>query len=404
MKIGIIGGGAAGFFAAIHVKENYPDYEVVILEKSKKVLSKVKISGGGRCNVTNACSDISELIKAYPRGGKELRKLFHEFNTRDTRAWFENRGVDLVVEKGGHIFPKTQDSQTIIDCFLEECRSKGIKILTQNSIKSIHPISKNKIDLISANDEKFTFDKVIVTTGGSPKLKGLIWLEELGHKIEMPVPSLFTFNMPNESITKLMGVVVENVTTKIEGEKISAQGPLLITHWGMSGPAIIILSAHAARVLENKNYHFKVLVNWLGNLKYDKVLSSLNDIKSSNSAKSLKNTNIFSLPNRLWEFLLNKLDLDFSKQLGEVSKKDLNRLTNVLVNDSYDVSGKTTFKEEFVTCGGVSLKSVNVKTMESKHVPNLYFAGEVLDIDAITGGFNFQSAWTTGYIAAKLGA
>jgi predicted Rossmann fold flavoprotein len=401
MKVAIVGGGAAGFFSAIQVKYSHPNADVVILEKSKKVLAKVKISGGGRCNVTNACSDVSTLIKAYPRGGKNLRKLFQEFNTIHTREWFENRGVPLVVQEDGHIFPQSQDSQTIINCFFKECHTLGIDIQTEAKVEEIIPNNEHSISLV-VNKEKQVYDKVIVTTGGSPKRSGLTWLEKLGHQIKEPVPSLFTFNMPSENITELMGVVVENTITKIEGEKLTAEGPLLITHWGMSGPAIIILSAFGARVLEEKQYAFSVLINWINNADHDEVLSTLRKHLSENGAKIIGNNNFFRLPNRLWDFLLNRLEIPRNKRCSELSKKEVNKLVNTLLNDRYEVKGKTTFKEEFVTCGGVSLSSVNMKTMESKVVPNLYFAGEVLDIDAITGGYNFQAAWTTGYIAGKL--
>lgn len=401
MKVAIVGGGAAGFFSAIQVKYVHPNADVVILEKSKKVLAKVKISGGGRCNVTNACSDVSTLIKAYPRGGKKLRKLFQEFNTTHTREWFENRGVPLVVQEDGHIFPQSQDSQTIIDCFLKECHTLEIDIQTEAKVEEIIPNNEHSISLV-VNKEKQVYDKIIVTTGGSPKRSGLTWLEKLGHQIKEPVPSLFTFNMPSENITELMGVVVENTITKIEGEKLTAEGPLLITHWGMSGPAIIILSAFGARVLEEKQYAFSVLINWINNTDHDEVLSTLRKHLSENGAKIIGNNNFFRLPNRLWDFLLNRLEIPRNKRCSELSKKEVNKLVNTLLNDRYEVKGKTTFKEEFVTCGGVSLSSVNMKTMESKVVPNLYFAGEVLDIDAITGGYNFQAAWTTGYIAGKL--
>lgn len=402
MRVAIIGGGAAGFFAAIHAKLFHPSAEVVILEKSKKVLSKVKVSGGGRCNVTNACSDVSTLIMAYPRGGRQLRKLFQEFNTVHTREWFETRGVPLVVQEDGHIFPQSQDSQTIIDCFMNECKALEIEIFTLAKVTQIAPNPDATLSLM-INEENQIFDKVIVTTGGSPKRSGLTWLEDLGHEIQEPVPSLFTFNMPHESITKLMGVVVEKTITKIEGEKLSAEGPLLITHWGMSGPSIIILSAFGARLLEEKKYDFAVLVNWLNNTNHDEVMNRFLGSLKMQGAKIIRNNNPFQLPMRLWEFLLKRVEINGEKRCSELSKKEINRLVNTLLNDRYKVNGKTTFKEEFVTCGGVSLNSVNMRTMESKSTPNLYFAGEVLDIDAITGGYNFQAAWTTGYFAGKLG-
>ncbi|MDX1651157.1 MAG: NAD(P)/FAD-dependent oxidoreductase [Brumimicrobium sp.] len=402
VKIGIIGGGAAGFFAAIHVKENFPEAKVAILEKSNKFLSKVKISGGGRCNVTNACSSISELSKAYPRGGKQLKKLFPEFNTKHTRDWFESRNVPLIVQEDQCIFPRSQDSQTIIDCFWEEVHRLGIYTKAGVNIQEI-TCTENGFQLINREGETFEYNKIIVATGGSPKHSGLEWLEKLGHKIETPVPSLFTFNMPEEPVRNLMGVVVENTITKIKGEKISASGPLLITHWGMSGPAILVLSAFGARILSEKNYHFTIQVNWVNELNQNKVFEHLTELSAEHAQKQIQNIKPYFLPSRLWHFLINKTELPLDRRWCELGKKGLNKLLNVLTNDEYAVKGKTTFKEEFVTCGGVSLESVNMKTLESKVCPNLFFAGEVLDIDAITGGYNFQAAWTTGYVAARLG-
>jgi len=402
MKVGVIGGGAAGFFAAIHVKENYPNADVSILEKSKKFLSKVKVSGGGRCNVTNACSSISELSKAYPRGGKQLKKIFPQFYTKHTQDWFESREVPLVTQEDQCIFPVSQDSQTIIDCFMHEVERLGIKLITQVGISSIE-IKEAFYILKSKDDATFEFDKVIIATGGSPKLQGLKWLEQLGHKIENPVPSLFTFNMPHEPIKELMGVVVEKAITRIKGEKLSADGPLLITHWGMSGPAILVLSAFGARLLEEKSYSFTVQVNWVNELNQQLVQDELTSLSKEFAEKQLKNIRPYYLPTRLWIFLLEKVELDPERRWNEIGKKGINKLLNILTNDQYSVHGKTTFKEEFVTCGGVSLDSINPKTMESKACPGLFFAGEVLDIDAITGGYNFQAAWTTGFVAAKLG-
>ena len=402
MKVGVIGGGAAGFFAAIHVKENFPDAQVVILEKSKKVLAKVKVSGGGRCNVTNACSSIAELSKAYPRGGKALKKLFPSFYTKHTQEWFESRGVELVTQEDQCIFPVSQDSQTIIDCFLSETARLGIKVITQLAIAQIEP-SANGFKLTDKQGNAFNFDKVIVAAGGSPKLQGLNWLAALGHKVESPVPSLFTFNMPKEPIRELMGVAVEKAITRIKGEKLVADGPLLITHWGMSGPAILVLSAFGARILAEKNYDFIVQVNWVNETNQTAVQEELNMLMDTHGEKQLKNIRPYLIPTRLWHFLLEKVGLDENRKWNEIGKKGINKLLNILTNDEYTVSGKTTFKEEFVTCGGVSLKSINMKTLESKSCPGLFFAGEVMDIDAITGGYNFQAAWTTGFIAAKLG-
>jgi predicted Rossmann fold flavoprotein len=401
MNIGIIGGGAAGFFAAIHTKENFPEAKVTILEKSKKLLSKVKVSGGGRCNVTNACSSISELSKAYPRGGKQLKKLFPLFNTKHTQEWFETRGIELVTQEDQCIFPASQDSQTIIDCFFSEADRLGVLIKISVSISEIIPLDKG-FQLKTTKDESLEYDKLIIATGGSPKRSGLDWLEKLGHKIETPVPSLFTFNMPNEPIKKLMGVVVEKTITRIKGEKLSAEGPLLVTHWGMSGPAILILSAFGARMLSERNYHFDIQVNWVNELNQNIVNEELNALVKTHENKQLQSIRPYYIPTRLWHFLLEKVELPLDKRWGDIGKKGINKLLNILTNDEYEVRGKTTFKEEFVTCGGVSLESINMKTMESKVCPGLYFAGEVIDIDAITGGYNFQGAWTTGFVAGKL--
>jgi predicted Rossmann fold flavoprotein len=404
MRVAIIGGGAAGFFAAIAVKENYPNAEVVLIEKSSKLLAKVKVSGGGRCNVTNGCPTISELIKAYPRGGKHLKKAFSQFDNNDTRKWFANRGVNLVEEDDGRVFPSTNTSQTIIDCLIDETARLGIIIEYNIGIESIESIENGFLLQTSKSyDEPLAFEKLIIATGGSPKLSGFNWLAGLGHKIESPVPSLFTFNMPGNPITKLMGVVSTNAQTAIQGTKLKAQGPLLITHWGMSGPAILKLSAFGARILSDKKYKFNVQVNWVGQPNNEFVHGNLKDIAQANAKKQLRNYRPYGLPEKLWLFILDKAELNPDAPWNELGKKGMNKLVNLLTNDIYEVSGKTTFKEEFVTCGGVSLDSIDMNTMQSKVCSNLYFAGEVIDVDGITGGYNFQAAWTTGFIAGKLG-
>ena len=400
MRIAIVGGGAAGFFSAIHAKENSPNAEVLILEKSQKVLAKVKISGGGRCNVTNGCTDIKELAEAYPRGSRKLRKAFGFFNTKHTMEWFESRGVPLVIQEDNCVFPKSQNSQSIIDCFLGEVDRLGIEVLIGQSVKSILKVG-TQFEL-KIGENVALFDKVIVTTGGSPKRSGLQWLENLGHKIEDPVPSLFTFNMPQESIKELMGVVVENPAVSIQGTKLKSDGPLLITHWGMSGPAILKLSAFGARILSEKNYEFKTQVNWVHISNSDLVLNELSAIIQEHPNKILANFRPYLLPERLWHYLIDRAGLSRQSTWSQLGKKALNKLVNVLTNDVYSVKGKTTFKEEFVTCGGVSLESIDFKTMQSNVVSGLYFAGEVLDIDGITGGYNFQAAWTTAFVAGKL--
>ena len=403
MNVAIIGGGAAGFFSALSVKEHHPDAEVVIFEKSKKVLSKVKISGGGRCNVTNGTHSISTLSKAYPRGGAFLKKLFPIWSTRETMEWFESRGVALVVQEDLHVFPRSQDSQSIIDCFLRECRKNKVEIKTSHGIKALHKVGDQfELTFIDSAIQSQTFDKVIVTTGGSPKRRGLEWLETLGHQIEDPVPSLFTFNMPKDPICELMGIVNEKTMVTIQGSKLKSEGPLLITHWGMSGPAIIVLSAFGARLLNDMNYEFTVQVNWVNEGNQESVRSAIQEIIAEHPRKLLTNVRPYYLKDRLWQHLLRKADFPGKKTWDELGKKGLNKVVTLLTNDTYAVKGKSTFKEEFVTCGGVSLKSIHPKTMESKEVEGLYFAGEVLDIDGITGGYNFQAAWTTAYIAGKL--
>jgi predicted Rossmann fold flavoprotein len=398
-KIAIIGGGAAGFFAAISAKQHYPEAEVTLFEKSNKVLSKVKISGGGRCNVTHACFDNKQLASKYPRGENYLRKAFEQFNAQDTIDWFKKRGIHMKTYPDGCIFPVSNDSQTIIDCFLKETQQLGIRIKLNQSITKI--VQTNTDFELVTREEKFNATKVIVTTGGQPKRSGLEWIEKLGHTIIEPVPSLFTFNMPTNPIRELMGNVVEKATVKIEGTKLIGKGPLLVTHWGMSGPAILLLSAWGARILQEKNYHFAILVNWLDEMKEITLRDQLNEIIEEHGGKMIGNLNPFPVTNRMWHFLLEKSEVHLETRWKDIGKKNTNKLVNTLLNDRYEVSGKTTFKEEFVTAGGISLSEIDFKTMESKKVSGLFFAGEILDIDGITGGFNFQAAWTTGFIAGK---
>lgn len=403
MHVAVIGGGAGGFFAAISVKEHHPSAEVTIFEKSLKFLSKVKISGGGRCNVTNGTDSIDELAAAYPRGSKHLRKLFGTFNNQHTIQWFEERGVPLVTQEDLCVFPVSQDSQSIIDCFMREVNRLGIHLKTKAGVTNIERID-DQLELTFGEPDLAPqrFDKVIVATGGSPKMSGLDWLAALGHKIETPVPSLFTFNMPSESIRELMGIVVENAIVKIQGTKLRGDGPLLITHWGMSGPAVLKLSSFGARILSEKDYSCIAQVNWVNETNAEKVAQSIQQLIVEHPNKQLSNARLYAIPARLWLFLLEKCDISKELTWSQLGKKPMNRLVNILTNDEYIVSGKTTFKEEFVTCGGVSLDSINMRTMESHDFKQLYFTGEVMDIDGITGGYNFQAAWTTAYIAGKL--
>lgn len=401
MKVAVIGGGAAGFFSAINAKENFPEAEVSILEKSQKILAKVKISGGGRCNVTNSATSIKELCAGYPRGTKAMKKLLPIFGTTDTVTWFESRGVALYAQDDTRVFPKSDNSQSVIDLLLSECERLGVAIKMGCDVKNISPIDTG-FDLQIKGDQVMHFDKVIVASGGSPKTDGLQWLADLGHEIEPSVPSLFTFNMPSEKVKAMMGLSVEPALIHVQGTKLNSIGPLLITHWGMSGPAVLKLSSFGARDLADLSYDFKIQVNWTGVQNHDEVHDDLISLSESFGGKMIANLRPFALPERLWIYLLQRADIESDKPFRELGRKSRNKLVNALTNDIYAVKGKTTFKEEFVTCGGVSWNSVNPKTMESRVVPGLYFSGEILDVDGVTGGFNFQAAWTTGFVAGKL--
>lgn len=395
-RIAIIGGGAAGFMSAITAKETNPNASIHIFEKTNKLLTKVLVSGGGRCNVTNATFSIPRLIKNYPRGGKQLRNSFNYFHTNDTVSWFEDKGVKLKTEEDGRIFPKSNTSKTIFDIFLRTSNNLDVRISENSEVTKIIP--KNNIFKIVVNNEVLSFDRVVITTGGSQRRINYNWLDELGYRIEDTVPSLFTFNLKNKSICNLMGLSVPNAITAIKGTKLKNQGSLLITHWGFSGPAILKLSSWGARELADLNYNFRVGVNWLG-INENQLRNKLEDILCSR--KLIYKHNPFEIPKRLWHYILKELEIKEKKVWGELAKKERNRLINKLTNDEFDVSGKTTFKEEFVSCGGVCLSQVNMNTMESKVHKGLYFGGEVLDIDGVTGGFNFQAAWTTGFLAGK---
>lgn len=396
-KIAVIGAGAAGFFGAIRMKSLLPHATVIVFEKSNKMLAKVKVSGGGRCNVTHSCFEVSQLIKNYPRGSKELRQAFMQFACGDTVNWFFDRGVELKTESDGRMFPVTNDSQTIIDCLMEEAETSGVQFSLGSNIKKIAG-KNNQIELTFDNDDSELFDAVLIATGGHPNKSGFNWMFSTNHSIVDPVPSLFTFNFRDKTISALMGISVPVAQVKIVGTKLEYSGPLLITHWGISGPAVLKLSSFAARQLAAMKYEFSVAVNWI-NKKEGDVRDLILQVKSKYPKRTLFRLNEIELPKRLWEYILYKLKIDGEQIIGNISKDTLNRIVNTLVNDQYEVKGKTTFKEEFVTCGGIDLSEVDFKTMESKLIPNLFFAGEVLDIDAITGGFNFQAAWTTGYIA-----
>lgn len=393
----IVGGGASGFFTAINLAEQRPDLRIAILERSNEVLSKVKISGGGRCNVTHACFVPNVLAKYYPRGERELKGPFHTFCTGDVMQWFEDRGVALKIEDDGRIFPESDSSQTIIDCFLEEATQLQIKIIKQTIVQKIEK-SENGW-MIATSKDTFSCQQLVMATGSNIKVWDL--LKTVGHSIVNPVPSLFTFNIKDERINNLMGVSAEMVSVKVKDTQLKATGPLLITHWGMSGPAILRLSAWGARELFDKNYQFQLIVNWTNDYVFDEVLEELMQQKQQHPKKTIIKYPHYQLTHRLWQQLVKAAGISESTIWADVPKKQLVKLAEQLTQAHFQVNGKSTFKDEFVTAGGIDLKEVNFKTMQSKLHDNLYFTGEVLNIDAITGGFNFQNAWTTGFLAAQ---
>ncbi|AWI25437.1 BaiN/RdsA family NAD(P)/FAD-dependent oxidoreductase [Flavobacterium pallidum] len=391
----IIGGGAAGFFTAINIAEKNPLLKVAILERGQEVLTKVRISGGGRCNVTHACFEPNELVKFYPRGEKELRGPFHQFASGDTIAWFESHGVALKIEEDGRMFPLSDSSQTIIDCFQDAVHQLGIKVLTGQSVSQI--IKSGNHWKIETKQQNFLCEKLIMATGSNPK----IWemLQGLGHSIVHPVPSLFTFNIKDPRIKDLPGISAM-VSVKVKDTKLTSTGPLLITHWGMSGPAILKLSAWGARILAEKKYQFTIFVNWLNDIDSAEAENTLRNLKQEHAKKTVSKKSPFAFPNRLWESIVLAAGIQLEAKWADLSKMQLQDLASSLTQSSFEVKGKSTFKEEFVTAGGVDLREINFKTMESKLHNNLFFAGEIVNIDAITGGFNFQNAWTSGYIVA----
>ncbi len=387
MKIAIIGAGAAGCFCAIELKRRLPDAIVDIYEAGNKPLAKVAITGGGRCNLTNSFESIDNLKDAYPRGDKLLRRVFSTFDNRDTWEWFENEGVKLVLQDDHCVFPASQDAMQIVNLFLTRMRQLGVNILTRHKIESVKALM----------DE---YDSVVVTTGGCSRQDGLKMFEGLDLEIVPPIPSLFTFNLPSSPVRDLMGTVVEDAQVSLAGTKYKASGPLLITHWGMSGPAILKLSSYAARHLAEVRYDSTLLVNWCGGDNLDSVRSALQNNAVKNPLKLVVNSHPEYIPSRLWTYLVTKSKIREDARWAEIGPKGLNRLAETLSNDSYHIKGQSRFKEEFVTCGGVSLTNINNKTLECVKHPGLYFAGEVLDVDGITGGFNLQAAWSTGFLAA----
>ncbi|MEO8819655.1 MAG: NAD(P)/FAD-dependent oxidoreductase [Ginsengibacter sp.] len=400
----IIGGGAAGFFCAVNAAAKNSELKVTLIEKSGKLLTKVRVSGGGRCNVTHSSFSIVEMIKKYPRGEKFLKQAFHIFFTKDTIEWFEKRNVKLKTEADGRMFPESNTSGTIVNCLLQEANKFGVEILMNREIIKIEKVeeeSKNTFQLTSKDGTVLAADFVVVACGGFPKAVQYNWLADLGHSFESPVPSLFTFNVPRNPISELMGISVENAMVKINGTKFSQTGPLLITHWGFSGPAVLKLSAFAAKELSKMNYDFSISINWISDYHENSVLEKLKSIRHESASKKVSNKNPFNLPERFWEYHLKECGINPEIRWADLPAKQQNLLAKQLCAQQFHVKGKTTFKDEFVTAGGIKFSEINATTMESKIIQNLFFAGEILNVDGITGGYNFQHAWTSGWIAAN---
>lgn len=434
MKIAIIGAGAAGCFCAVELKRRMPSASVEVFEAGAKALAKVAITGGGRCNLTNSFEGISSLSAAYPRGDKLMKRLFRTFDQKSAWRWFENEGVKLVLQEDHCVFPASQDAMEIVNTLLARMRQAGVTLHTKRKVTGIFPrpdggytLSVSELSKVQSlrhaqlprgsvpefvegpmpqkyqrrDDRNFQADIVVVTTGGSPELTGLGMLDGLELEIVPPVPSLFTLNLPGSPVRELMGTVVDNANASLVGTKLKAAGPLLITHWGMSGPAILKLSSYAARYLAEKEYSATLSVNWFGGLGEQDVRDRILSLSKDNPQKQILNSHPSELPSRLWNYLISKCGIREDTRWAELGSKGMNRLVNTLINDEYQIRGKSRFKEEFVTCGGVALSNINLNTLESRNHPGLYFAGEVLDVDAITGGFNLQAAWSMGYTVAR---
>ena len=400
-KIVVIGGGAAGFFSAIQLAELHPHWEICILEKSNKILSKVKVSGGGRCNVTHACPDIETLLTKYPRGSRFLKKAFYQFATTNTIDWFAKNGVKLHTEKDGRMFPTTNNSETIINCFLQKVNQYKIKVLLNHEVVNVEKITPTTFTITLAHQKNMTAEGICVATGGMLKSQNFEWLVRMGHRIKEPVPSLFTFNTDQSTITSLMGVAVDYASIQWAGHKHIEKGPLLITHWGISGPAAIKLSAWCAQEMAAVHYEGNIHINWTPNYTEQSLTMEWINLRMEMGKKIIGSKNPFNLPNRLWQYLLEEAGIDKSLQWAAIKSMEQRKLIQLLVRTSLPIKGKTTFKEEFVTCGGVDLSDIDASTMESKIVAGLHFAGEMMDVDGITGGFNFQHAWTSGWLAAQ---
>ncbi len=396
----VIGGGAAGFFGAIQVAAKNPRLRILILEKTNKLLSKVKVSGGGRCNVTHYCFDAKKLSRHYPRGEKLLKDLFKTYQAKDLVDWFASKGVELKAEEDGRMFPISDSSQTIIDLFLREAEKHDVTIRLNAAVSQITS-TKGHFEIETESGTKIQAKKILVAIGGHPNSHAYNFIRALGHPIDKPIPSLFTFNAAQKHFSELMGVAVPNAFVRIEGSKFSKEGPLLITHWGLSGPAVIKLSAWAAEYLFQQQYVFNALVSWIGDKQEEVLRTDLLQYKSKYPKQRVMGNPLFALPQRLWTKLCQLAEIEEEKIWNELAMKNLNKLLENILRCRFEIKGKTTFKEEFVTCGGVNLAEINTATMESKKIPNLFFAGEVLNIDGETGGFNFQAAWTTAFVAAQ---
>ena len=399
-KLVVIGGGAAGFFCAVNAARMNPFLKVIIVEKGGSVLQKVKVSGGGRCNVTHACFDIDEMAKCYPRGDRFMRKAFHQFFTNDTIEWFDSRGVPLKTEDDNRMFPQSNNSQTIIDCLMNEMDDYKVELQLHHSVEKIEP-DENGFEVSFKNGEIIHAEFVMIACGGFQKINQFDWLKNLDLKIETPVPSLFTFNFPKHPLNNLMGIAAPNASIKITGTKLSSEGPILITHWGLSGPAVLRLSAFAARDLEKINYKFSVMVNWCSEFNEQTFVKQIHEQRKLFPAKKPSNGNFTGLASRLWEFMLLESGIDDAKKWSDLTSISINKLAKNCCAYEMNAEGKTTFKEEFVSAGGIALSEIDANTMMSKKYQGLYFGGEILDVDGITGGFNFQHAWTSGFVAAK---
>lgn len=399
LKVIVVGGGAAGFFGAIACAEAYPDAHVTLLEASRQLLSKVRISGGGRCNVTHACFEPAALVHHYPRGGKALRGAFTRFQPRNTVDWFTKRGVTLKTEGDGRMFPITDNSETIVECLMQAAEEEDVRIKTASPVDEVSLVD-GEFHLLLKSGKLVKGDRLLLATGSSPQ--GYRLAKTLGHTIEPPVPSLFTFMIPDPQLHELAGVAVSSAQARLmvpNQKPLEQTGPILITHWGMSGPAILKLSAWGARLLHDQHYRATLQVNWLPSDNLEQVRQTLLNTKTEQGKKTIAANPLFSLPRRLWQYLVQRADIGIDDRWADLSKKALNQLVQELTQGQYSIQGKGVFKDEFVTCGGVNLKEVDFRTMESRVCPGLYFAGEILDIDGVTGGFNFQSAWTTGWLA-----